>query len=130
MAEAIDTNVVVRIITADDPDQTARADALLTTTVCLVVPTVLLETGWVLRSQYELSNENAARRLRAFVQIPNVLVEDPQAVHQALDDAEAGMDLADAFHRAFAGGADRMRTFDEPFVRAASGRPGVPVEAL
>jgi predicted nucleic-acid-binding protein len=47
---AVDTNVVVRYLTADDPEQFARAVAVVEGAETFVSLTVLLETEWVLRS--------------------------------------------------------------------------------
>ena len=49
---AVDTNVVVRLLTGDDPKQAAAARALFRSRQIWVAKTVLLETGWVLRSLY------------------------------------------------------------------------------
>ena len=55
---AVDTNVVVRIVTADDPEQTEVARKMLQDAERLWLPkTVLLETEWVLRHGYDLSRE-------------------------------------------------------------------------
>lgn len=45
---AIDTNVLVRLLVADDPAQSSRARALLETQDVWIGPTVLLEAAWVL----------------------------------------------------------------------------------
>lgn len=49
---AVDTNVLVRLLTADDPKQLAAARSLFASDPIWVAKTVLLETGWVLRSLY------------------------------------------------------------------------------
>lgn len=49
---AIDTNVVVRYLTDDEPSQSARARAAIDVGEVFVSTTVLLESEWVLRSTY------------------------------------------------------------------------------
>ena len=49
---AIDTNIIVRLLTNDDPDQAAKAKSLIEGAEVFVATTVLLETEWVLRGAY------------------------------------------------------------------------------
>jgi predicted nucleic acid-binding protein len=51
---AVDTNVLVRLITRDDPRQTASAESFITKGAW-VSPLTLAEAMWVLGSVYELS---------------------------------------------------------------------------
>ena len=61
---AVDTNVVVRLLTGDNPAQAARARAIFQRETVFVVKTVILvETEWVLRSLYRF---DAIRILDAF----------------------------------------------------------------
>ena len=92
---AIDTNIVVRFVTRDDPDQFARARALLASTVCYMPDTVVLETGWVLESIYGFSRDDVVRGLRAFLGLENVQVQDAERLQQALGWYVEGMDFAD-----------------------------------
>ncbi len=47
---AVDTNVLVRLLTGDDPEQEAASRALFARQSIWIAKTVLLETAWVLRS--------------------------------------------------------------------------------
>jgi predicted nucleic-acid-binding protein len=49
---AVDTNILVRLLTGDDPKQAAAARSLFASEQIWIAKTVLLETGWVLRSLY------------------------------------------------------------------------------
>ena len=118
--KAIDTNVVVRFLTDDDPRQAARARAAVDEGNVFVSTTVLLESDWVLRSVYGLASEEVAAALRAFSGLPGVSVEDPTLLMAALDRAEKGMDLADALHLGAASHCEAMLTFDRGFVRSAA----------
>ena len=46
---AVDTNVLVRLLTGDEPEQAAAARRLFASEAIWIGKTVLLETGWVLR---------------------------------------------------------------------------------
>ncbi len=48
----VDTNIIVRLLTHDDPVQSAKADALFKKDHLFIPDTVLLETEWVLRYAY------------------------------------------------------------------------------
>lgn len=68
---ALDTNVVVRLLVDDDPIQTRRARKLLETRSALVLPTVLLETEWVLRGAYGIGRPAIAGSIRKLLGVPN-----------------------------------------------------------
>lgn len=118
---AIDTNVVVRYLTDDHPEQAAKARALVDAGTVFVATTVLLESEWVLRSVYGLSGVDVAAALKAFSGLPGITVESPSLLRKALDRAEAGMDFADALHLGSAGHCETMLTFDRDFIREARG---------
>jgi predicted nucleic-acid-binding protein len=123
---AIDTNIIVRLIVADDRAQALRARRVIETSDVLVTATVLLETEWVLRSIYKKSPENIVGSLRGFLQLPHVFVEDRTMVNEALKWAEAGMDFADALHLAGARGMEAFLSFDRNLERDAK-RFGAPL---
>jgi predicted nucleic-acid-binding protein len=114
---AIDTNVVVRFLTRDDPVQAARARALIETGSVLVLQTVILETAWVLRTKYRFDRTAIARGLRQLLGLPGVAVEDPGTVAQALDLHDQGFDFADALHLASSRRAEAFATFDHALRR-------------
>ena len=91
---AIDTNIIVRLLANDDPDQTARALRLLKEDRVFVASTVILETEWVLRSAYRADRGAIQQSLRKFLALPNVFIENEYAMLQALEAHAAGMDLA------------------------------------
>lgn len=127
---ALDTNVLARFILDDEPEQTPRAEVLVHAEPCLVCDTVLLELAWVLKSAGQMSATEVIARLRTLLDLPTIFVRDESAIRSALDDADAGMGIADAFHRALSPGAERLVTFDRPFATVAAGRPGLPVDLL
>ena len=117
---AIDTNVVVRHLVADEPEQAARATAVIAAGQVFVSTTVLLETDWVLRSTYGYSGARVAAALRALAGLAEVSVEDPLLLAEALDRTERGMDFADALHLGAAARCEALLTFDRRFIRAAA----------
>ncbi len=124
---AIDTNIVVRLITQDDLDQNARVERLLTDHDVLVDSTVLMESDWVLRSVYKLESDQAVSALKAFVSLPRVTLREPSRVAQALDWAAQGMDFADALHLAGAEDCEAFVTFDRRLAKTSAdiGAPAV-----
>lgn len=95
---AVDTNVVVRLLVADDQRQTAQARGLFETDEVWIGITVLLETIWVLAGVYGMTEADAARCLRRLLGLPSVHVEDAATVAAALDAVAGGLELADALH--------------------------------
>lgn len=117
---AVDTNLLVRYAIRDDPAQAARAASFLEDQDCLVVRSVVLETGWVLGSGYGLSRAQVVERIRHILCLPRVFTEDVEQVLLALDWYEQGMDLGDALHVAVArGAAEAFATFDKGIMKAA-----------
>jgi predicted nucleic-acid-binding protein len=123
---AIDTNVVVRYLTGDNPKQAAQARTLIDGNDIFVTVTVLLETEWVLRSVFGYPAVTVAKGLRSFGGLPNVTIEGAPIVAQALDWFEGGMDFADALHLAQASGCEAFVSFDRRLVRLAKALKGPP----
>ena len=126
---AVDTNVVVRFLTRDHPEQAARAKQLIDDNDVLVATTVLLESEWVLRSRYGFRRQETVAALRAFAGLPRVTLEDARLTAQALNWAEHGLDFADALHLARAEPCDAFVSFDRRLATASRAVSGVPVRA-
>ena len=116
---AVDTNVLVRLLTGDDPAQTQRAAELFAQESILVPKTVLLETEWVLRYSYELSPTVILTAFRKVLGLPQVTVEDGNALVEALARYEEGMDFADALHLCRSTHCENFLTFDRKLVKAS-----------
>lgn len=116
---AIDTNVIVRILANDHPQQSAKAKLILEQETVFVTLTVLLETEWVLRSAYGFERARVFGALRAFAGLSNVVVQEPSVLAKALAWAERGMDFADALHLSQSGDCDAFVSFDVRFAKAA-----------
>jgi predicted nucleic-acid-binding protein len=117
----IDTNILIRAFVNDDPEQFARAGALLAgDRTIFVTKTVLLESEWVLRSRYGFDPRRVTGVFRSLLGLPNVRVEAPEEVATALALVDEGLDFADALHVASAADiAPEFLTFDRALLRAA-----------
>jgi len=125
---ALDTNVIVRLITADDAGQVRRAEALVASGPVLLLTSVALESEWVLRSAYGYSPAQINRALRVVCGLRQVTVAEVDVVHLALQHYADGVDFADALHLAGARGCSAFATFDRRLGKRATGLRGtVPV---
>ncbi|MBI3210938.1 MAG: type II toxin-antitoxin system VapC family toxin [Candidatus Solibacter usitatus] len=95
---AVDTNVLVRLLTGDDPVQAAAARSLFASGPIWIAKTVLLETVWVLRRLYGFEVDTIQAALRRLLGLKNVHAEDESAVAAALELTARGMEFADALH--------------------------------
>jgi predicted nucleic-acid-binding protein len=125
---AVDTNVVVRRLVADDAAQARRATALFERGPVFIPVTVLLETEWVLRGAYALERTQINRLLHLLLGLPGVEMAEPEAVMRALERHAEGLDFADALHLALAGDAESFATFDRRLLRASK-VGGLPIVA-
>ena len=109
---AIDTNVIVRYLVADDPDQAKRARTLIDHQDVFVCTTVILETEWVLRSVYGFPATQCTQALTDVAGLLQVTLEEAIAVAQALRWVTQGMDFADGLHLAKAQGCEAFVSFE------------------
>lgn len=125
----LDTNILVRYLVGDDPEQTRRAAALIARTEDkgerLFVPQVVLcEVVWVLNSVYRFSHSQITAVLRDLLRARQLFIEDLDTSRRALDRfAERGGDFADylILERCHVGGCERVASFD----RGLAEEPGV-----
>lgn len=118
---AIDTNVLVRFLTADDPRQYQASRKLMADAQVFIANSVILETEWVLRAAYGLAPAEVCHALRAVVGLTQVTSESPERVIQALDWHAQGLDFADAFHLASSQHQPAFKTFDGALIKHAKG---------
>jgi predicted nucleic-acid-binding protein len=124
---AIDTNLVVRVLTGEKSQQGAQARSVIDDNDVFVPTTVMLETEWVLRSLYRFQAAAFADGLTAFVGLPHVYPEEPAKLAKALAWTRQGMDFADALHLAASDSCEAMITFDRRFAKSAAAFSGVSV---
>lgn len=114
---AFDTNLLVRALVADNPEQVAVVRRLIAGDTVFVSRTVLLETEWVLRARYKKTRAELHEFFTALLETDNTVIETSEAVGNAIDWYAQGADFADALHLATCGSAV-MHTFDQEFCKA------------
>ena len=85
---AIDTNVLVRLIVRDDPEQVRRAEAFLAPGAW-ISHLVLAEAVWVLGSVYNLSASGVATAVGMLMEHDQLALQDRDVVEKALQDFKA-----------------------------------------
>ena len=116
---AVDTNLLVRILTNDDPNQARRAVKILKSDDIYIPKTVLLETEWVLRHAYEVGRSDITVGFQKLLGLPNVSVEDPDSIYQAISWYQNKFDFADALHLASSRRCESFATFDSSLIKKA-----------
>ena len=116
---AIDTNVLVRLLVDDHSEHAVLAASLAARFQLIVLPSVILETEWVLRSRYRVGRSLVVELLRRIIDFDEFIVIDRPRVTLALDAFETGMDFADAMHVSFTADGEIFVTFDRDLVRLA-----------
>ena len=81
---AVDTNILVRLITRDDPKQLVAAEAFITKGAW-VSTVVLAETAWVLGAVYELGLDEIATVVEMLLSHEHLSLQDTEVVAAALD---------------------------------------------
>lgn len=128
---AVDTNVLVRFVTNDHPEQGQRSRLLLRRAESVYISrTVLLETEWVLRGAYKFDRRTILAALEGVLGIPTVVVEDELPVARAMDLYLQGFDFADALHIASLPQDAEFVTFDRKLSRSAGKIKGLKVTGL
>jgi len=126
---AVDTNVVVRLLTGDDKSQQARAERLFRDHEIFIGATVFLESEWVLRFSYGYDPARIRDAFKKLLGLDNVSASHPSALAMALERYARGLDFADALHLALAGDCERFATFDARFIKKAQTLTGPQVFA-
>ena len=115
----LDTNVVVRYLADDDPEQSPRAarviDGLTATNPGFIATVVWVEAFWVLTRACDIPKKDVLAQFADLLDAEEVQVEDYAAVAQALTAAKDGADFADALIDSAARrrGCAHTVTFDE-----------------
>jgi predicted nucleic-acid-binding protein len=81
---AIDTNVLVRLITRDDASQTATAETFAENGAWVPV-LALAQATWVLTTTYELSSKDLANTIEMLLDHRHLVLQDSDAVRAALE---------------------------------------------
>ena len=109
-----DTNVLLRAVVHDDPEQADAARTLLQQATVIAIPIpVLCEFAWVLKRTYARGADDVAAAIEAMTEI-DVVVTDLPAVEAGLTALRAGGDFADGViaHQGEALGGTVFASFD------------------
>ena len=122
----LDTNVLARYYVQDDSDAEAThqheaARRLIESGKPLMVcKSVLLELEWVMRGYYDFSAAEIASAMNHLLSMSQVVVEDREAIEQALAHTAGGLELADALHLTSYRDCASVASFDDrKFARRA-----------
>lgn len=122
--ETFDTNVIVRVLVEDDPQQSAVAlrlwQAALEQSGAFLPKLVLAEATWVLRVSYRFDRQAISGALGALLRTDGLTIEDELLVLAALDAyARGSADFSDylILEEARCAGALPVHTFDRRFAR-------------
>ncbi len=120
---SIDTNVLVRLATKDDPRQYAKIENYLKKHRSVFISLLsVFELVWVLVKHYDFPRESAIAALRTLLQMSELEIETPDVLEQAIDLWEASKldtSFADCFILATAQRHKRIPlvTFDRNLAR-------------
>ena len=124
MTAFVDTNVLIRHITGDPPEQARRATRYLERADQLLLPDLILaEVAYVLESYYEVPRLQIAETLRAVLAFHAVRVVDSALLHRVVELYEVHrLDFADAYLVASAErtGVGVVASFDRGIDRAGT----------
>ena len=116
---ALDTNILARLLLADDAAQLARVKSLLGKKQNYTAPiTVMLELVWVLEAN-DCAPPDIERGIKLLLGLANFKPANAQELKQALAWYADGLDFADALHLALSQDAKQLVTFDKKFVKLA-----------
>jgi len=125
---SVDTNIILRLLTKDDQPQYKKAFSLFKRENIYIPTTVVMETEWVLRYAYHLTSSNIISAFRSLFGLPNVELEEPVEMAQALEWNEQGMDFADALHLTKSKGTNRFITFNKKLISNAKKLTDIPTD--
>jgi predicted nucleic-acid-binding protein len=118
---AIDTNLLVRLVTNDDPEQARRAAAAIDAGPGGFVPlTVSLELEWVLRGAYRLGCHQVVAAFEGLLGLRQLHFEREDLLRIALQRHQQGLDFADALHHLGSADCALMLSFDTKLIESAN----------
>ncbi|MDE3258040.1 MAG: type II toxin-antitoxin system VapC family toxin [Gemmatimonadota bacterium] len=115
--KGLDTNVLVRYLTQDDPEQSKTATRQIETDneSFFITSTCLCELVWVLETAYDYDRSTISDTLRAILQTRQFAFDDKLSMEKALYDYQHSKgDFSDYVlgHRSRLAGCNKTLTFD------------------
>ncbi len=130
MSAFVDTNILVRHLTGDPPEQARRASSFLANAEeLLLTDLVPAEVVYVLESFYEVPRARIAELVRAILAFESIVVLDPSLLLRVLELYEVDrLDFADAYLVASAetSGVETVASFDRSIDRVGTVRRVAP----
>lgn len=124
MSAFVDTNVLIRHLTGDPPNQAARATRFLAEAdELLLADLIVAEVVYVLESFYEVGRTRVAELVRAIIAFDAVRVVDEELLLRAVEVYEIErLDFAEAYLVASAerSGVDTVVSFDRSIDRVTT----------
>ena len=129
-----DTNLLLRAILEDEPQQAAVAQALIDRAELIAIPVpVFCELVWTMRRLYKRPVDEIADALEALMQVETIVTDRP-AVEAGIDVLRRGGDFADGViaQHGMALGGTVLATFDKAAIQLlkANRLPAAEPEAL
>jgi predicted nucleic acid-binding protein len=120
----VDTNILIRHLTGDPPDQASRASAFLAEADELLLPDLIVaEVVYVLEAFYEVPVDEVARLVRSVIAFPPIRTLDPALLLRSLEVYETHrVDFAEAYlvASAEASGMPDIISFDRSIDRVTT----------
>src|SRR5438874_7134299 len=121
----LDTNILVRYLTQDDPVQAAQATTLIENRLTVDDPgfisiVAMVETVWVLGRHYRFTNSQITAAVERMLRTDTLIVENEQEVFEAMTALRDGRgEFADALIGLLSvkAGCSRVLTFDRSALR-------------
>lgn len=124
MSAFVDTNILIRHLTADPRAMAARATAYLENEAeLLLTDLVVAETVYILESFYEVPREQVAEAMRSLIGFSSVITVDQALLLRTLEIYEThGIDFAESYLVACAEstGVNRVASFDRSIDRVGT----------
>jgi len=104
----IDTNIFIRLLTEDDPEQAAASKDFIARVMAgkvnaYVTVAVVLEIVWTLSSYYKLSRDDISDKLTLLLNTKKLAVENRDVVEEAVEYYRSvPIDFADCYNAAYA----------------------------
>lgn len=120
----LDTNVIVRYLVQDEPDQSASAsnviDELTENRPGFLSLVTVVELHWVLRRAYKISSRRCAGLIEGLLDARELRIDQEAIIRVALTASNGGLDFADAVIAELGrvAGCDHTVTFDRQAARS------------
>ena len=125
----LDSNVLIRFLADDEPQQAGQAKQLLTALTAdnpgYISLVALIETIWVLKHHFHCSRDRVFDVIETALDVPSLVIQNADDVRAAIADGRRhAVDLPDALlaRLNWAAGCDATMTFDRRAVRLPSMR--------